>query len=165
MKLGPILLAFGLFYIVSGLIYKLPVAAEPLKVVGAISVTARADARRDHRRRPVRRPVLPADGLTGLIKYVEKYFPVSLVRGVQLGLALLLLVKGGQYITGDWQIGILAVAVYLVILLADRMKCNWLPGCARHPGRSASPTASTGPACRRSSRAYPLTFTCRASTS
>ncbi len=61
-------------------------------------------------------------GLTGLIKYVEKYFPVSLVRGVQLGLALLLLVKGGEYITGHWRIGFLAVAVYLVILLADRMK-------------------------------------------
>ncbi len=103
MKLGPILLAFGLFYIASGLIYKLPVAAEPLKVVGAISVT----------RALTHGEIIGAGlfvglfflllGLTGLIKYVEKYFPVSLVRGVQLGLALLLLVKGGQYITGDWQ--------------------------------------------------------------
>jgi MFS superfamily sulfate permease-like transporter len=124
MKLGPILLAFGLFYIASGLIYRLPVAAEPLKVVGAISVSGAL----------THGEIIGAGlfvglfflllGLTGLIKYVEKYFPVSLIRGVQLGLALLLLVKGGQYITGDWGIGVLAVAVYLAILLADRMKGN-----------------------------------------
>lgn len=124
MKLGPILLAFGLFYVLSGLIYRLPVAAEPLKVVGAISVSAGL----------THGEIVGAGlfvglfflllGLTGLIRVAEKYFPLSLIRGVQLGLALLLLVKGGQYITGDWQIGVLALAVYLLILLADRMRGN-----------------------------------------
>ncbi len=124
MKLGPILLAFGLFYIASGLIYRLPMAVEPLKVVGAISVSAGL----------THGEIIGAGlfvglfflllGLTGLIGLVEKYFPLSLIRGVQLGLALLLLLKGGQYVTGDWQIGLLAVAIYLVILLADRMRGN-----------------------------------------
>jgi SulP family sulfate permease len=40
MKLGPILLMFGLFYIYSGCVYRLPIAVEPLKVVGAISISA-----------------------------------------------------------------------------------------------------------------------------
>ncbi|OPY27173.1 MAG: Sulfate transporter family protein [Methanocella sp. PtaU1.Bin125] len=125
MELGPILLAFGLFYILSGLIYKLPVSAEPLKVVGAISVTGIGLTHGE---------IIGAGlfvglfflllGLTGLIKYVEKYFPVSLTRGVQLGLALLLMVKGGQYVLGEWEIGLLAVAIYLVILIADRKKGN-----------------------------------------
>ena len=103
--------------------------------------------------------------MTGLIKYVEKYFPVSLIRGVQLGLALVLLVKGGQYITGDWMIGVLAVAVYLIILLADRMKGNI--GFLGRSSSSASALAMAyaGSACPPSISAYLSTFTCRASTS
>lgn len=129
MKLGPILLAFGLFYIISGLVYRLPVAAEPLKVVGAISIAAGL----------THGEIIGAGlfvglfflliGVTGLINYIEKIFPLSLIRGVQLGLALVLLYKGGQYISGDLAIGIIAIALFLLAkLLGDQRSDLNFPG-------------------------------------
>jgi MFS superfamily sulfate permease-like transporter len=129
MKLGPILLAFGLFYILSGFIYRLPVAAEPLKVVGAIIISTGL----------THGEIIGAGlfvglfflliGVTGLINYVEKYFPLSLIRGVQLGLALVLLYKGGQYVWGDLSIGLIAIALFLLAkLLSDRRSNLNFPG-------------------------------------
>jgi hypothetical protein len=129
MKLGPILLAFGLFYIVSGLVYRLPVAAEPLKVVGAISIAAGL----------THGEIIGAGlfvglfflliGVTGLINYIAKIFPLSLIRGVQLGLALVLVYKGSQYIWGDVTIGLIAVALFLLAkLVSDRRSDLNFPG-------------------------------------
>ncbi len=129
MSLGPILLAFGLFYIISGLVYRLPVAAEPLKVVGAISIAAGL----------THGEIIGAGlfvglfflliGVTGLINYIEKIFPLSLIRGVQLGLALVLLYKGGQYIWGDISIGLIAIGLFLLAkLVSDRRSDLNFPG-------------------------------------
>lgn len=129
MKLGPILLAFGLFYIVSGFVYRLPVAVEPLKVVGAISISAGL----------THGEIIGAGlfvglfflliGITGLINYIEKIFPLSLIRGVQLGLALVLLYKGGQFILGDLAIGLMAIGIFLgARALNDRRSDLNFPG-------------------------------------
>jgi MFS superfamily sulfate permease-like transporter len=129
MKLGPILLAFGLFYIISGLVYRLPVAAEPLKVVGAISIAAGL----------THGEIIGAGlfvglfflliGVTGLINYIEKIFPLSLIRGVQLGLALVLLYKGGQYLRGDLYLGLIAIGIFLFArMLSDRRNDLNFPG-------------------------------------
>lgn len=122
MKLGPILLAFGLFYIISGFVYRLPVAVEPLKVVGAISVSAEL----------THGEIIGAGlfvglfflliGVTGAIKYIEKYFPVSLIRGVQLGLALVLVVKGGLFVMGDPYIGLFAIGLFALATLWNGRK-------------------------------------------
>lgn len=124
MKLGPILLMFGLFYIFSGLIYKLPMAVEPLKVVGAIMASVGF----------THGEIIGAGlfvgifflviGFTGIIKYIEKIFPLSLVRGVQLGLALLLMLKGLQFIWGDLILGVLAVAIFVASQLINDKKAN-----------------------------------------
>jgi MFS superfamily sulfate permease-like transporter len=129
MKLGPVLLGFGLFYILSGLIYKLPVAVEPLKVVGAIIVSAGL----------THGEIIGAGlfvglfflliGVTGIINYIEKIFPLSLIRGVQLGLALVLLYKGGQYIWGDLWLGLAAFAIFVgARVLNDRHSDLNFPG-------------------------------------
>ncbi len=120
MKLGPILLMFGLYYVFTGFIFKLPIAVEPLKVVGAIMVSAGL----------TQGEIIGAGlfvglffllvGITGLINYIERIFPLSLIRGVQLGLALVLLFKGGQYIVGDYVIGLAAVVIFLASMLFNK---------------------------------------------
>jgi len=113
MRLGPILLAFGIFYILSGLLYRLPVAVEPLKAVGAIAVSTGL----------THGEVVGAGifvglfflfiGITGLVDKIAKIFPLSLIRGVQLGLALVLLFKGGQYVLGDPYLGVIAIGLFI----------------------------------------------------
>jgi len=129
MSLGPILLAFGLFYIISGLVYRLPVAAEPLKVVGAISIAAGLTHGEIIGAGLFVGLIFLLIGVTGLINYIEKIFPLSLIRGVQLGLALVLLYKGGQYVWGDFMIGVIAIALFLLAkLLSDRRSDLNFPG-------------------------------------
>src|SRR3546814_17655400 len=41
-----ILFGFGIFFISSGLFYGLPMAVQPMKVVGAVLLTGRSEARR-----------------------------------------------------------------------------------------------------------------------
>jgi hypothetical protein len=129
MKLGPILLAFGVFYVVSGLLYRLPVAVEPLKAVGAIAVSSSL----------TQGEIVGAGifvglfflliGVTGLIDKIAKVFPLSLIRGVQFGLALVLLVKGGQYILGDPWLGLIAVGLFVFArVINDRQGSLNFPG-------------------------------------
>jgi MFS superfamily sulfate permease-like transporter len=117
MKLGPILLMFGLYYIFTGLIYRLPVAVEPLKVVGALIVSASLTQGEIIGAGLFVGAIFLLLGVTGLIDNIARVFPLSMIRGVQLGLALLLLLKGGQFIYQDMWIGIAALGIFAVSLL------------------------------------------------
>jgi MFS superfamily sulfate permease-like transporter len=105
------------------------VAAEPLKVVGAISIAAGLTHGEIIGAGLFVGLIFLLIGVTGLINYIEKIFPLSLIRGVQLGLALVLLYKGGQYVWGDFMIGVIAIALFLLAkLLSDRRSDLNFPG-------------------------------------
>ncbi|MEZ4527107.1 MAG: putative sulfate/molybdate transporter [Desulfobacterales bacterium] len=97
-KLSPssVFLSFGLFYIITGWYYKLPVPVQPLKAVGAIAIAYPA---------MITEPVIGASGmifgvlliffaLTGLVDKLAKLFTQPVVRGIQLALGLVFLRKG-----------------------------------------------------------------------
>ena len=101
-KLSPstVFLAFGLFYIVTGYYYRLPVPVQPLKAVGAIAIAYPA---------LITEPVIGASGiifgallllfaLTGIVDKLAKLFTQPVVRGIQLSLGLVFLKKGIELI-------------------------------------------------------------------
>jgi SulP family sulfate permease len=92
----PVFLAFGLFYLLTGVYYRLPVPVQPLKVVGAIAIAYPAQ---------ITEPVIGAAGimfgglllvlsLSGLVDRISKLFTPPVVRGIQLALGLIFLRKG-----------------------------------------------------------------------
>lgn len=92
----PIFLMVGLFYLVTGAYYRLPIPIQPLKVVAAIAI-AFPDK--------ITLPVMSATGIlfgiilvlmsiTGLLDYVAGFFTRPIVRGIQLGLGFILMIKG-----------------------------------------------------------------------
>lgn len=96
-----VLLAVGLFYIITGLYYKLPIPVQPLKVVAAIAIAYPAK---------ITLPIMAATGmifgfvllllaLTGLIDWLARFFTKPIIRGIQLGLGLILMHKGIGFIT------------------------------------------------------------------
>ncbi len=96
-----VLLLVGVAYIGTGLYYKIPIPVQPLKAVAVIAITAGLSAQ-----------VIAASGLlmgvlmlflgaTGLITQVNRVFSKPVIRGVQVGLGLLLFVKALQYIIGS----------------------------------------------------------------
>ena len=95
-----VFLMVGLFYLITGLYYRLPIPVQPLKVVAAIAIASPED---------VTLPVMAATGiifggfllilaLTGLIDRVSRLFTKPIVRGIQLGLGLVLITKGINFI-------------------------------------------------------------------
>jgi sulfate permease, SulP family len=101
-KLSPssVFLTFGLFYLISGYYFRLPIPVQPLKAVGAIAIAYPA---------VITESVIGASGiifslfllvfsLSGMIDQLAKLFSQAVVRGIQLTLGLIFLKKGIELI-------------------------------------------------------------------
>jgi sulfate permease, SulP family len=140
-KLSPttVFLAFGLFYLMTGFYFRLPIPVQPLKAVGAIAIAYPNQ---------ITESVIGASGilfgvillvlsLSGTLDRVAKLFTQPVVRGIQLALGLIFLKKGIELITtqnvflsgvngnfSEYQINLgMGVLVFaIVLLLLDNKK-------------------------------------------
>ncbi len=90
----PVLLGVGLFYIGSGLYYRIPAPVQPLKAVAAIAISLSLSASVIGAAGLLMGIILLILSLTNLIRMVVKLFPQPVVRGIQLSIGLILLRKG-----------------------------------------------------------------------
>jgi len=101
-RLSPttVFLAFGLFYLMTGFYYRLPIPVQPLKAVGAIAIAYPSQ---------ITESVIGAGGilfgllllvlsLSGMVDRLAKLFTQPVVRGIQLALGLIFLKKGIELI-------------------------------------------------------------------
>ena len=89
-----VMVTVGLFYILAGLYFKVSVPVQPMKVIGAYAIAVGLTPTQ----------IVSASlwmglcvlflGTTGLIHIIAKYTPKSTVRGVQLGVGVVLMIKG-----------------------------------------------------------------------
>jgi len=95
-----VFLIVGIFYVLTGAYYRLPIPVQPLKVVAAIAIASPEK---------ITVPIIAATGLifgvtllvlawTGIIDWLAKFFSKPVIRGIQLGLGLMLMVKGIGFI-------------------------------------------------------------------
>jgi len=119
-NLGHILFFFSIWYIFTGLYYKKPVPVEPMKAIGAIVIAG-----------GFTQEVITASGILlgifflfigflGGMKYLSDKIPQSLIRGVQLGLALILLRTSYGFITEshlDIYIAVVGIAIILTFFV------------------------------------------------
>jgi SulP family sulfate permease len=103
MNATSVFLVVGLAYIVVGAFYRLPVPVQPLKAVAAIAIAGGLSPN-----------IISASGLvmavflllmagTGAINWVSRLFPKVIIRGIQLGVGLLL-VKAGLVLVSKGQV-------------------------------------------------------------
>jgi SulP family sulfate permease len=94
MNATSVFLVIGVAYLIAGVFYRLPVPVQPLKAVAAIAIAGGLSAN-----------VISASGLvmaafllimagTGAVNLVAKLFPKVIIRGIQLGVGLILLKTG-----------------------------------------------------------------------
>jgi SulP family sulfate permease len=95
-----VFLFVGIFYISTGLFFKLPIPVQPLKVVAAISIASPL---------VITEPVIMAASIliglilltfafTGFINWLAAIFSKPIIRGIQLGLGFILVTKGIEFI-------------------------------------------------------------------
>jgi len=101
LSFSAVFLWVGLFYLISGIYYRLPIPVQPLKLVSSIAIAFPEK---------ISLPVISATGLlfggalillafTGLIDRLARLFTKPIVRGIQLGLGFILMTKGIDFIS------------------------------------------------------------------
>jgi len=111
----------GLFNIVTGLIFSIPMAVQPMKAIAAVAISEHLPLGQILAAGIWTSAIIFVLGITGLITAVNRLIPKPVVRGLQLGLGLQLLEKGVQLVRDThvlWgfdsiSIGILGFAMVL----------------------------------------------------
>lgn len=84
----------GLFYIVAGYYFGVPVPVQPMKVIGAYAIATGLTPTQIVSSNLWMGIFILFLGTSGLIQVIGKYTPKSTVRGVQLGVGVVLMIKG-----------------------------------------------------------------------
>ncbi len=119
----------GLFNIVTGLTFSIPMAVQPMKAIAAVALTEGLTVPQILAAGATVSLVILVLGVTGLIDWLNRVVPKSVVRGLQLALGLSLLMKGMQMVVGTNQwfapdsylTGILAALVVLLLFFSRRV--------------------------------------------
>ena len=89
-----VMVGVGLFYIAAGLYFKTPVPVQPMKVIGAYAIAMGLTPTQIIAASLWMGVVVLVLGTTGLIHVIARYTPKSTIRGVQLGVGIILMIKG-----------------------------------------------------------------------
>ena len=137
-----VFLMVGLFYCLSGLYFRLPVPVQPLKVVSAIAIAFPEKVTLEVMGATglLFGVILMVIGLTGIVDWLARFFTRPIVRGIQLGLGLLLMIKGivligspNLFIRGAGQITLLAMPLNLLVGLIGVVLVLFLLSSKRFP--------------------------------
>ncbi|MCP4629565.1 MAG: sulfate permease [bacterium] len=93
-------ISVGLFYILSGSYYGVPIPVQPMKVIGAYSIATAMTGSQITASGLLIGIILLVIGTTGAITFIGRYIPKSVVRGVQLSTGTLLMVQGIKFMLG-----------------------------------------------------------------
>jgi len=116
LSLAAMLVWFGIFQVVWGLCYGVPVSVEPMKALSALVIAGAVTTEELLLAGVLLGVVLIGIGTTGTIARVERYIGNPVVRGVQFGVALVLLETGLHLGVSDPQLAGLAVTIALVVV-------------------------------------------------
>jgi MFS superfamily sulfate permease-like transporter len=126
---GAALFFAGLFNVVTGLWFTIPMAVQPMKAIAAVALTQGLTVPQILAAGASVSLLVLALGLTGLIDWLNRVIPKPVVRGLQLGLGLQLLGKGLQMVAGtkvllgpdSYLVGALAALAVLAFWMSKRV--------------------------------------------
>ncbi|MFQ5737450.1 MAG: putative sulfate/molybdate transporter [Acidobacteriota bacterium] len=126
LDIGSILLFAGLYNIITGILFNQPVPVQPMKAIAAVAIAETLSQGSIAAAGLGAGAVVFLLGVTGLVGVIERLIPHAVVRGIQLGVGLKLLVKGLSMIhssvrveQGAWAIALSGAGF---ILLTARWK-------------------------------------------
>ncbi|ERP90230.1 hypothetical protein Q666_13430 [Marinobacter sp. ES-1] len=112
----PVLLGFAVFYIATGLYYRLPIPVQPMKAVAALLLTTQVSHESLVASGILIGAIMLLLGVTGWINRVARLVPGSILSGLQLGLGLLLAGMSLGLMATSWLAGLATLLVLVFIL-------------------------------------------------
>ncbi len=118
----PVLLGFAVFYIATGLYYRLPVPVQPMKAVAALLLTTQVSSQSLVASGVLIGAILLVLGVTGWINGAARLIPRSVLSGLQLGLGLMLASMSMGLMATSVPLGVITLAMLGITL---KMLPNW----------------------------------------
>ena len=112
----PVLLGFAVFYIATGLYYRLPVPVQPMKAIAALLLTTQVASQSLVASGVLIGITLLVLGLTGWINSAARLIPRSVLSGLQLGLGLMLASMSFGLMAMSLPVGIVTLAILCITL-------------------------------------------------
>jgi MFS superfamily sulfate permease-like transporter len=120
----------GVFNIVTGFLFGIPMAVQPMKAIAAVAISEHLNLGQILAAGIWTSGIVLFLGLTRLIDVVDRAIPRSVVRGLQLGLGLQLAAKGFQYVRDTkvlWGADSIAVGVLAFVLVLALWSSRRIP--------------------------------------
>ena len=111
-----IFLAMGLANIALGLIYRLPLPLEAKKVIGATALNEKWSPAQIYLSGVLTGVAWLILSFSGLVKRLARLTPVVIIRGVQLGLMVILLKEAVVFMAPNPLLGLMSIAVIIALL-------------------------------------------------
>jgi hypothetical protein len=112
----PVLVGFALFYIATGLYYRLPVPVQPMKAVAAMLLTTQVSSQSLVASGVMIGIIMLFLGVSGWINRAANLVPGSVLSGLQLGLGMLLAWMSLDLIATSLPTGLITLAVLVAAL-------------------------------------------------
>jgi MFS superfamily sulfate permease-like transporter len=119
-----VLLFFGIWFILTGLYYRLPIPLEPMKAIAVIVIAGGISSGEIAAAGLILGVIFLVLGYGRLFELIDRWVPESVVRGIQLGLALLLFKASADFVIKDpffFIAGIVIIIVFLVLFRYRRV--------------------------------------------
>jgi MFS superfamily sulfate permease-like transporter len=109
-----LLVMMGLANIVSGFVYRLPMPIEPMKVLAVVAIAERWEPSLIYASGFAMGIVWVLLALAGIMDWIAKVTPKSVVRGIQASLGIMLAIQALNMISTWWMLGLVAILIVLV---------------------------------------------------
>jgi predicted benzoate:H+ symporter BenE len=119
-KLAPVLLMFAAAHIVTGLYYKIPMSVQPMKAIGALVIAGGLTHGQAVGTGLVVGVFFMLMALSGTISSIAREVPKSIIRGTQLGMALIIAVKAIDIISQSPVSGMFGILLIMGFFIAGR---------------------------------------------
>lgn len=120
LNLGHILLFFSAWYIITGLYYKMPMPVEPMKAIGAIVIAGSLSKEEIIASGMILGILFLILGFSKGMNFVQEKVPSSVVRGIQMGLELILFKTSINFIIKDSVLSVICITITILFLIATK---------------------------------------------
>lgn len=110
-----LLIMLGLANIVTGLIYRLPMPIEPMKVLAVVAIAQHWSPSMVYAAGIGMGIIWTVMALTGLMRFIAKITPLSVIRGIQVALGVMLAIEAFKLMSASWLLGAVSIVIVLTL--------------------------------------------------
>ena len=110
-----LLVMMGLTNIVTGLVYRLPMPVEPMKVLAVVAIAQQWQPSMVYASGFAMGVLWLLLAVTGLMGRLARITPRPVIRGIQVALGVMLAIQAIKMLAGGWLLGLLAIAIVLLL--------------------------------------------------